>query len=132
MLVRNVRVKQGTLRYRRNDENKYVDVSKDYENYFNAIVLEKVNTERHGPKIYSAKGEFYPVLHRLRIGKRNWGLTIQFRDRSTFMIGVIEWTKRILTRFEEPLKRAGIFGAIGVSQFSYHFHANLWWAFCEL
>ncbi|KAJ8443030.1 hypothetical protein Cgig2_030233 [Carnegiea gigantea] len=45
--------------------------------------------------------------------KRNWGLTFLFRGRSTFMIGVIEWIKRVLTRFEEPLKQAGIFGAIG-------------------
>ena len=44
----------------------------------------------------------------------------------------MEWTKRVLTRFEEPLKQAGIFGAVGVSQFSYHFDANVWRAFCEL
>ncbi|KAJ8425617.1 hypothetical protein Cgig2_005296 [Carnegiea gigantea] len=36
----------------------------------------------------------------------------------------MEWTKRVLTHFEEPLKQAGIFGAVGVSQFSYHFDAN--------
>ncbi|KAJ8422582.1 hypothetical protein Cgig2_007491 [Carnegiea gigantea] len=29
-------------------------------------------------------------------------------------MGVIEWTKRILTRFEEPLKHTGIFGVIGL------------------
>ena len=63
ILVRKVRVKQGTLRYRRNDENKCVDVSKDYENYFNATVLEKVDTERRGPEIYPTEGEFYPALH---------------------------------------------------------------------
>ena len=48
------------------------------------------------------------------------------------MLGVMEWTKRVLTRFEEPLKQAGIFGAVGVSQFPYHFDANVWRAFCEL
>ena len=48
------------------------------------------------------------------------------------MTGVMEWTKRVLVRFEEPLKQAGIFGAVGVSQFSYHFDANVWRAFCEL
>ena len=48
ILVRKIRVKQGALRYRRNDENKCVDVSIDYGNYFNATVSEKVNTEPHG------------------------------------------------------------------------------------
>jgi len=38
----------------------------------------------------------------------------------------------VLVRFEECLKQAGIFGAVGVSQFSYHFDANVWQAFCEL
>ncbi|KAJ8425005.1 hypothetical protein Cgig2_025384 [Carnegiea gigantea] len=68
ILVRNVRVKQGTLRYRRNDENKCVDVSKDYENYFNATVLKTVNTERRGPEIYPTEEEVYPALHRLLTG----------------------------------------------------------------
>ncbi|KAJ8436144.1 hypothetical protein Cgig2_033639 [Carnegiea gigantea] len=75
-----------TLLYRRNDENKCVDVSKDYENYFNATILEKVNTECRGPEIYLAEEEFCPTLHRLLIGRRNWGSTFQFRSRSTFMI----------------------------------------------
>ncbi|KAJ8439010.1 hypothetical protein Cgig2_028456 [Carnegiea gigantea] len=44
----------------------------------------------------------------------------------------MEWTKRVLTRFEETLKQVGIFGAVGVSQFPYHFDANVWRAFCEL
>ncbi|KAJ8438299.1 hypothetical protein Cgig2_015042 [Carnegiea gigantea] len=44
----------------------------------------------------------------------------------------MEWTKRVLTHFEEPLKQAGIFGVVGVSQFPYHFDANVWWAFYEL
>jgi len=48
------------------------------------------------------------------------------------MTGVMEWTKRVLVRFEEPLKQASIFGAVGVSQFSYHFDAHVWRAFCEL
>jgi len=38
---------------------------------------------------------------------------------------------RVLIRFEEPLKQASIFGAIEVSQFSYHFDMNVWRAFCE-
>jgi len=48
------------------------------------------------------------------------------------MTGVMEWTKRVLVRFEEPLKWARIFGVVGVSQFSYHFDATVWRAFCEL
>jgi len=132
VLVRKVRVKQGILLYHWNDENKCVDVSKDSENYFNATVLEKVNTKRRGPEIYPTKGEFYPTLHRLLTARRNWGPTFQFRGRSTFMLGVMEWTKRVLTHFEEPLKQAGIFDAIGVSQFLYHFNANVWRPFCEL
>ncbi|KAJ8430028.1 hypothetical protein Cgig2_010957 [Carnegiea gigantea] len=81
ILVKKVRVKQGTLRYQRNDENKYVDVSKDYENDLTATILEKVNTQRHGPKIHPTEEEFYPTLHRLLIGRRNWGLTFQFRGK---------------------------------------------------
>ncbi|KAJ8437261.1 hypothetical protein Cgig2_010086 [Carnegiea gigantea] len=53
----------------------------------------------------------------LLIERRHWGSTFQFRGRSTFMIGVMEWTKRVLSHFKEPLKQAGIFGAV---------------AFCEL
>jgi len=70
-LVRKLRVKQGTLRYRRNDENKCVDVSRDYENYFNATVLEKVNTELRGEERYPVEDEFYPALNRLLTARRN-------------------------------------------------------------
>jgi len=76
ILVMKVRVKQGTLRYRGNDENKLVNVSKDYESYFNGSVLEKVNTERRGPEIYPTEGEFYPALHRLLTARSNWGPTL--------------------------------------------------------
>ncbi|KAJ8443399.1 hypothetical protein Cgig2_018832 [Carnegiea gigantea] len=44
----------------------------------------------------------------------------------------MDWTKRVLARFEEPLKQDGVFGAVGVSQFPYHFDANIWRAFCKL
>ena len=37
----------------------------------------------------------------------------------------------MLTYFEEPLKYAGIFSAVVLSQFPYHFDANVWWAFYE-
>ncbi|KAJ8438665.1 hypothetical protein Cgig2_031630 [Carnegiea gigantea] len=63
VLVRKVRVKQGILRYRRNDENKCIGVSKDYDNYFNVTVLKKVNTKRRGPEIYPAEEQFHNVDH---------------------------------------------------------------------
>ncbi|KAJ8428156.1 hypothetical protein Cgig2_028031 [Carnegiea gigantea] len=74
------------------------------------LVKKKVNIERRDHEIYPTKEEFYPTLHRLLTGRRNWGSTFQFRGRAIFMIGVMEWTKR----------------------FSYHFDLNVWWAFCEL
>ncbi|KAJ8423627.1 hypothetical protein Cgig2_001694 [Carnegiea gigantea] len=80
ILVRKVRVEQGTLRYRQNDESKCVHISKDYENYFNATVLEKVNTERRGPEVYPVEEEFYPVLYRLLTARRNWGFCISQAD----------------------------------------------------
>ena len=62
ILVRKLRIRQGTRRYRRNYENKYVDVSRDYGNYFNAIVLEKVNTEPRREERHPVEEEFYPAL----------------------------------------------------------------------
>jgi len=41
------------------------------------------------------------------------------------MTGVMEWTKRVLVCFKEPLKQVGIFGAVGVFQFPHHFDANV-------
>ncbi|KAJ8445786.1 hypothetical protein Cgig2_000966 [Carnegiea gigantea] len=69
---------------RKNDENKCVNVSKDYENCFNATILERVNTEHCGPEIYPAEEEFYPTLHKLLTERRNWGLAFQFRGHSIF------------------------------------------------
>jgi len=86
---------------------------------------QKVNTELHEEERYPVEDEFYPALHRLLTARKNWGVTFQFRGRSTFMTGVMEWTKQVLVHFEEPLKWAGIFGAVGVSQFPYHFDANV-------
>ncbi|KAJ8421650.1 hypothetical protein Cgig2_019223 [Carnegiea gigantea] len=94
-------------------------LTKDYKNYFNATVLEEVNTECCGPEIYPDEEEPSPTQAPYR--KKELGINLP-----------ISTTKRVLTRFEEPLKQAGIFGAIDVSQFSYHFDANVWQAFCEL
>ena len=54
-------------------ENKCVDVSKDYENYFNATILEKVNTKCRGPEIHTIEEEFYPTLYML----------VEFQDYTT-------------------------------------------------
>ena len=86
-------MRKDMLRYRRNDENKCVDVTKNYKNYFIATVLEKLNTECRGKERYLVDDEFYATLHRLLIARRNWGLTFKFRGCSTFMVGVIEWSK---------------------------------------
>ena len=38
----------------------------------------------------------------------------------------------MLIRFEEPLKQADIFCVVGISQFPYHFDANVWRTFYKL
>jgi len=58
ILVRKVRVKQETLRYHQHDVQKCVDVTKDYENYFNATVFEKVNNECRDPERYLLRWNF--------------------------------------------------------------------------
>jgi len=55
-----------------NNKKKWIDLSKDYENYFNATVLEKVNTECCGQETYTVEEEFYPALYRLLIRRRNY------------------------------------------------------------
>ncbi|KAJ8432850.1 hypothetical protein Cgig2_024538 [Carnegiea gigantea] len=57
-------IKQDILRYCRNEKNKCLGVSTDCENYFNATVLEKVDTECRRGEGYPAEDEFYPTLHR--------------------------------------------------------------------
>jgi len=76
ILVRKIRVKQGALRYRRNDENKCVDVSIDYGNYFNAMFRRRSTPNLMGK--YPVEDEFCPALHRLLTARRNWGVTFQF------------------------------------------------------
>jgi len=70
-LVKKVRIKQGILHYHRSDENKCTDVSKDYENYFNTTVLEKVDTKHGRREGYPAEVKFYLALHMLLTGRRN-------------------------------------------------------------
>ncbi|KAJ8430352.1 hypothetical protein Cgig2_020422 [Carnegiea gigantea] len=62
-------------------------------------------TECRGEEKYPIEDEFYSALHRLLMGRRNWRLTFQFRGHSTFTIGAMEWTKRVLIHFKESLKQ---------------------------
>ncbi|KAJ8425340.1 hypothetical protein Cgig2_030499 [Carnegiea gigantea] len=48
------------------------------------------------------------------------------------MVGAIEWTEYILKHFEHTLRSVGIFEAVGVSCYPYHFDRDVWRAFCEL
>ncbi|KAJ8445797.1 hypothetical protein Cgig2_027878 [Carnegiea gigantea] len=61
-----------------------MDVSKDYENYFNATVLEKVNTERRGEERYPTDDEFYSALHRKKELRINLPIlrSLNLHDRS--------------------------------------------------
>ncbi|KAJ8426000.1 hypothetical protein Cgig2_006250 [Carnegiea gigantea] len=114
-----LRVKQGTLRYHRDGENKCVNVGKDYEKYFTTTLILNVAALKY-------------TLLRGNFIQPYTGFLLQegIGGRSTFMVWVMEWTKRVLAHL--PLKQAGMFGAVGVSQFSYHFDANAWRAFYEL
>ncbi|KAJ8439281.1 hypothetical protein Cgig2_016829 [Carnegiea gigantea] len=108
------RIRKGTLEYTRNEEYGYIDV----------------NTEAVKKSIQSCD-IFYPPFAKLFKNKRNWGLDFQFHGCATYKPGIMEWTAYILAEFEGTLQ-AGVFGAVGVSQFPYHFNCDVWRAFCEL
>ncbi|KAJ8437673.1 hypothetical protein Cgig2_028611 [Carnegiea gigantea] len=88
---------------------------------FNSQAPCKVSSGR----LESSKGHFVRYRrndeNKFLTGGRDWGLTFQFGGCLTFVMGVMKW-----------IKQAGIFCAIGVSQFLYHFDANVWRTFCEL
>ncbi|KAJ8427651.1 hypothetical protein Cgig2_010664 [Carnegiea gigantea] len=109
ILVRKVRIRQGTLLI---VEMTRTNV-KNYENYFNATVLEKVNPERCGEERYHVDDEFYQAPY--------------CKEK----LGIDLLVPRSLNLYK-PLKQTGIFGAVGASQFPYHFDTNVWRAFCEL
>ncbi|KAJ8440947.1 LOW QUALITY PROTEIN: hypothetical protein Cgig2_020489 [Carnegiea gigantea] len=102
------RIWEGTLEYLRNEEHGSINVCKTQENCFNATVLEKVNTDGGGEEKYL------------------------FHGCETYKPSIMEWVGQILTKFEETLEQAGIFGTMGVSQFRYHFNCVVWRAFCKL
>ncbi|KAJ8443572.1 hypothetical protein Cgig2_020659 [Carnegiea gigantea] len=86
--IRKQKVRKGTLSYSQNDEKSRINVCKDYANFFDAMVLEMVNTESNGDEKF---------MH-----------------------------------FEHTLRSAGIYGAVGISCYPYHFDRDICRAFCEL
>ena len=90
--VRKEKMRRGTLSYSYNDEQSCINVCKGYANFFDAMVLEKVNTEFNGDEKFLVTPSFYPALHRLLTLRRNWGVDFKFRGLSNFMVGAIEWT----------------------------------------
>ncbi|KAJ8428411.1 hypothetical protein Cgig2_024557 [Carnegiea gigantea] len=90
-------------------------------NFFDAMILEKVNTEPNGDEKFLITPSFYPVLHRLVTLRRNWGVNFKFHGLSNFMVGAIEWTESV-----------NIYRDVGVSCYPCHFDRDMWIAFCEL
>ncbi|KAJ8436512.1 hypothetical protein Cgig2_003210 [Carnegiea gigantea] len=69
--VRKEKVQKRTLSYSYNDEKSCINVCRDYANFFDAMVLEKVNTESNGDENFLVTPSFYPTLHRLLTLRRN-------------------------------------------------------------
>ncbi|KAJ8448608.1 LOW QUALITY PROTEIN: hypothetical protein Cgig2_010495 [Carnegiea gigantea] len=130
--VRKEKVRKGTPSYSYNDEKSCINVCRDHVNFFDAMILEKVNTQSNGDEKFLVIPSFYPALHRLLTLRRNWGVDFKFQGLSNFMVGAIEWTEYILKHFEHTLRSANIYGAVGVSCYPYHFDRDVWRAFCEL
>ena len=78
ILVKKVGIKQGTLHYHCNDENKCVNVSENYKIYFNATILKKVNTKCCGAERYHTKDDFYLAFYKLLTGRKNLRLPFHF------------------------------------------------------
>ena len=102
------KVRKGTLSYSYNDEKSCINVRRGYSNFFDAMVLEKVNTESNRDEKFLATPSFYPSFHKLLSLKRNWGVDFRFRGLSSFMVGAIEWAEYILKSFEHALRSAGL------------------------
>ncbi|KAJ8424394.1 hypothetical protein Cgig2_006316 [Carnegiea gigantea] len=99
--IRKEKVQKGTLSYSYNDQKSCINVCKGYANFFDAMVIEKVNTEFNGD------------------------------EKFLFLRDAIEWTEYIFKHFEHTLRSAGIYGVVGVSNYPYHFDRDVWRAFCE-
>jgi hypothetical protein len=130
-LVSEVSVNSGFLTFSQDSEDQVIKTCRTYGAKFRAHTLEKVNNDEDGD-IFNFEENFYPVLHKMLSNKQDWTTYLRFRGRATFELGVIEWTKSILDKFGNSLDRAGIFGAVGVSCYPYHYCVNTWRAFLEL
>ncbi|KAJ8444126.1 hypothetical protein Cgig2_005807 [Carnegiea gigantea] len=132
--VRKEKVGKGTRSYSYNHEKSCIKVCKGYTNFFNPIVLEKVNMDSNRDEKFLVTPSFYPAFHKLLILKRNWDVDFRFRELSSFMIGAIEWTEYILKHFEYTLRSANTCRVVGLSYYPYHYHfdRDVWRAFCEL
>ena len=84
--VRKEKMRLGTLSYSYNDEKSCINVCKGYANFFDAMVLEKVNIESNGDEKFPVTPLFYLTLHRLLTLRRNWGVDFKFRGLSNFMV----------------------------------------------
>ena len=87
---------------------------------------------RHDGVPFVSEENFYPILYKLLSTKEDWSSSLCFRGCAIFEMGLMEWTEFILANFEDVLNQAGIYGAVGVSQYPYHFCSNVWKAFLEL
>jgi len=76
--VRKEKMRRETLSYSYNDEKSCINVCKGYANFFDAMVLEKVNTDSNGDEKFPITPSFYPAFHRLLTLGRNWGVDFRF------------------------------------------------------
>lgn len=129
--VTEAQVNSGYLTFCQNSEDSAIKTSRTYGARFVAFTLEKVNNEEEGDS-FAHQENFYPILYKMLNRKEDWGTEFFLRGRASFELGVMEWTESILDRFKGKLDQAGIYGAVGVSRFPYHFCSNTWKAFCEL
>jgi len=53
------------------DEKSCINVCNGYANFFDAMVLEKVNTKSNGDEKFLVTPSFYPALHKLLTLRRN-------------------------------------------------------------
>ena len=68
--IRKENVRKGTLSYSYNDEKSCINVCRDYANFFDVMVLEKVNTESNGDEKFLVTPSFYPCWLILSVNKR--------------------------------------------------------------
>ncbi|XP_004307349.1 PREDICTED: uncharacterized protein LOC101308710 isoform X2 [Fragaria vesca subsp. vesca] len=130
-LVTEVEMNSGFLTFRQDLEDQVIRTTHNFSHVFKGHTLEKVDN-RHDGGLFTFEENFYPILHRMLNTKQDWSSSLCFRGCATLEIGVMEWTEFILANFEGVLNQAGIFGAVGVSRYPYHYCTSTWKAFLEL